>query len=182
MPGIVALRRQYTDLPEDVKSYLPKLRSLLEQSDLELALAYLFMKIEQGRYRAIKCFLIRILKCKAQIIDGILENKQLTRKSFRKTIFELTADGFSEASFTRLDQAEAVRDAQIHGRPPSSENLRKAICDAMAFIQIFGDDVRRETSKNPFGNLQGLSSRIKVLSGKQSEWIVRGVLAAGEKK
>ncbi|MGB3409016.1 MAG: hypothetical protein WBA67_16160 [Jannaschia sp.] len=182
MPGIVVLRRQFGELPEEVRGHLSKLGPLLDSSELELALAYLFMKIEQGRYRTIKCFLIRRLKCQASIIDGILKNKQLTRKSFRKTVQELSAANFSEASFDRLDEAEKVRDAQIHGRPPSQESLRGAICDAMAFVRIFGEDVRNETNKNPFGNLQGLSSRIRTLTSIQSEWIIRGVLAAGEKK
>ena len=175
MSGIVALRNQFDEMPEEVRNHFGKLRPLLENSDLEIALAYIFMMVEQGRYRAIKCVLVRNLRCGGFLVDSSFKSFQFQRKTFREAFKVLLDIDVSREPFNVLENAEATRDKVFHGRRPKDAELREAISSALKFVHEFGEKIRKETGKNPFGDLRGLSSRIKMLPNDQARWIIDGV-------
>lgn len=176
MPTLPALRRQYSDLPSEVRSHLSSLEALLRDGHLSLALAYLFMKIEQGRYRSMKCIFVRQLKCQTAVVDELLMERAFSRKSFRTAIKSLIGVDLTKGDYQSLQRAEGVRDVIFHGRNTSADRMREAISECMAFVSAFGTKVNEETGKNPFGDLRGLTSRIRPVTRAQSIWIVRGVL------
>ena len=176
MPTIPAIRHQYRALPDDVQSHLGKLPDLLEGRDLDLILAYLFMMIEQGRYRSIKCVLIRTFKCKTSVVDDLLADRAFSRSSFRSCIKSIAGIDVSSGEMKVLSNAEEVRDTIMHGRKASDDRKRQAIFDCLTFIHHFGEKIRKKTTKNPFATLQGLAGNAKPLSEPQSRWIVRGIL------
>ncbi|MGS4983014.1 hypothetical protein SAMN05444149_102422 [Pseudosulfitobacter pseudonitzschiae] len=177
MPTIVAIRHQFTALPEEVKTHLSGLQPLLDAADLDLSLAYLFMVIEQGRYRSLKCILVRNLKCMTSVVDAELERRSFTRTSFRATIKSLIGIDLASADYRALENAETVRDTIFHGRSASDAKKREAIENSLKFIAKFGAKVKQKTGKNPFATLKGLTSRIRPVDRDQSIWIVRGVFA-----
>ena len=178
MPGptLPAIRRQFSDLPDEVRNHLRKLEPLLENGELDLSLAYLFMAIEQGRYRTMKCVLIRNLRCKTSCVDELLKERSFTRKSFREAVKATVGIDIYRGMYKPLGEAELIRDTIMHGRVADSRIKRQAIHDCLLFIERFGAKISSKTGKNPFGNLQGLTSRIKPLTNDQSIWIIRGVL------
>lgn len=182
MPSIVAIRKQFDALPDEVKSHFGKLRELLENAHLEIALAYIFLLLEQGRYRALKCILVRELHCSAKLVDAMYKDYEFQRKTFQKTIKDLVNIDLQSPPFVGLEASEVVRDKLFHGRRPKDEELRDAISRALEFVANFGAAIQNKTGKNPFGDLRGLSSRMKMLSGDQARWIIKGVKTAGEAK
>ena len=180
MPGIVALRRQFDALPDEVQNHFSKLRELLENAHLEIALAYIFMLLEQGRYRAVKCILVRNLRCPSNLIDDMYKDYEFQRRTFLKTINDLVNVDLKNAPYNLLEQAEAVRDKTFHGRKPSDDVLRQAISNALTFVVNFGSVIQTKTGKNPFGDLRGLASRLKMITNDQAKWIIKGVKMSGE--
>ena len=177
MPTIVAIRHKFAALPEEVQSYLRELQPLLDAADLDLSLAYLFMVIEQGRYRSMKCILVRNLKCMTSVVDEELKSRAFSRKSFRSSIKSLIGVDLSSGAFKALERAENIRDTIFHGRSASDSRKREAIFDCIRFIEAFGEKVKAKTGKNPFATLQGLTSRIRPLTKAQSIWIIKGVFS-----
>lgn len=177
MPTIVAIRHQFAALPAEVQTYLRELQPLLDAADLDLSLAYLFMVIEQGRYRSMKCILVRNLKCMTSVVDDELKARAFSRKSFRSSIKSLIGVDISKSDYKALERAEGIRDTIFHGRSASDADKRNAISDCLKFIDVFGEKVKTKTGKNPFATLQGLTSRIKPVDRTQSIWILKGVLA-----
>ncbi len=182
MVGIVALRRQFSELPGEVRNHFRKLQPLLDNSDLDIALAYVFMLIEQGRYRAIKCVLVRKLRCSGTLVDNMFRDYQFQRKTFRTAFVQLVGIDIGRDPYNVLKQAESVRDKVFHGRMPQDADLRQALASALTFVGLFGERIRDETGKNPFGDLRGLSSRMKMLPNNQARWIIDGVKLKAEQK
>ncbi|MEL6619284.1 MAG: hypothetical protein AAFP16_10440 [Pseudomonadota bacterium] len=170
------LRKQYDNLPEAVRTYLGHLDGLLDGSDrYEIALAYIFMKLEEGHHRALKCGLVRLHKCNSAKVDEALQEQHFVRKSF-KTIFKnVIGKPIQKAAADKLVSAEAVRDKQIHGKTVTSSDLRQAISDALFYIEAMGNQIDQRTGKNPFGDLRGLAGKTKLLDATTSYWILRGV-------
>jgi len=177
MPTIVAIRHQFAALPNEVQTYLSELKPLLDAADLDMSLAYLFMVIEQGRYRSMKCILVRNLKCMTSAVDEELQKRAFSRKSFRLSIKSLIGVDVSKGKFSSLTEAEKIRDTIFHGRKASDEDKRNAISNCLTFIKVFGNKVKEKTGKNPFATLRGLTSRIKPLNRSQTSWILKGVMA-----
>jgi hypothetical protein len=107
---------------------------------------------------------------------------EFQRKTFQKTIKDLVNIDLQSPPFVGLEASEVVRDKLFHGRRPKDEELRDAISRALEFVANFGAAIQNKTGKNPFGDLRGLSSRMKILSGDQARWIIKGVKTAGEAK
>ena len=77
------LKSQFDLLPDETKSYLAKLEPLLQDgTSFEIALAYCFMKLEEGHHRALKCGLIRIHECDSATTDEILDKQHFTNEVF----------------------------------------------------------------------------------------------------
>ena len=182
MPGIVALRKQYGELPEEVRNYFWKLESLLEDAELEIALAYLFMRLEQGRYRTVKCVLVRMMRCPAKLVDDSFKDFTFQRPTFRRLVKELIDVDIEQPPYSSLSSAEVVRDKLIHGRATTSEQLREALASGFSFVKAFGEVMKNKTGKNPFGNLKGLSSKTKMHPESQARWIIKGVKASADPK
>jgi hypothetical protein len=180
--GIVALRRQLASLPDEVKNHFWKLEALLDDNHLEIALAYIFMLLEQGRYRTIKTILVRKLRCPAVLVDSMYRAHRFKRETFAKSVNDLIQVDLNAGQFASLSRAEEVRDSIFHGRRPADEQLRVAISNALQFVSDFGEAVRLETGKNPFGDLRGLTSRLQMLNNTQASWIIKGVKLSSEVK
>ena len=110
------------------------------------------------------------------------KDHEFQRKTFQKTILDLINLDLKEAPFNILDAAEKVRDSTFHGRRPSDETLRTAISNALKYVDSFGEAIREKVEKNPFGDLRGLTSRLKMLSKEQARWIIKGVKMSSEAK
>ena len=78
------LKSQYDDLDEDVRNFLSKLGPLLDDGkNYEIALAYCFMKLEEGHHRALKCGLVRIHECASTTVDHELQKQHFTAEKYR---------------------------------------------------------------------------------------------------
>lgn len=171
-----SLKTQYEALPDQVRQYLYHLADLLNYSDrFEITLAYIFMKLEEGHHRALKCGLVRIHKCHSGKADEALEKQHSTRKHFHTVCKNVLGKEIPTGTKKHLEDAENIRDRQIHGKTVSSAQLRQGISDALTYIEHFGQFVEGRTGKNPYGDLRGLASRTQLLDETTSFWVCRGV-------
>lgn len=180
----LGLQKQFEELPAETKGYLRKLESLLDGANkYDIALAYVFMKLEEGHHRALKCGLVRLHKCRSSKADEALQKQHFTRPYFRTVFNNVIGKKVPKAALEALARAEATRDKQIHGKAVSGSELRDGISDAIEYISAIGEFVEKRTGKNPFGDLRGLAGRTKLLDATTSYWVLKGVgLYTDEKK
>lgn len=178
------LQKQFQELPTETKSYLGKLETLLEGADkYDIALAYVFMKLEEGHHRALKCGLVRLHKCSSSKVDEALQKQHFTRPYFRTVFNNVIGKKIPRTALNALNSAEAIRDKQIHGKTVGGADLRQGISDAITYVSDLGEFVEKRTGKNPFGDLRGLAGRAKLLDATTSYWVLKGVgLYTEEKK
>ena len=170
------LLKQLADLPPETRTYLSKLERLLNGSkDYDIALAYLFMKIEEANHRALKCGLVRLLKCDSAKSDEALAQQHFTRNYFKEVFNNVIGKPVPKAASDALMRAENVRDQQIHGKKVPDALLRDAISDGLSYVQKLGEFVHKRTGKNPCGDLRGLKGRATLLDTTASYWILKGI-------
>lgn len=170
------LVKQFQALPEGTKAYLKGLDPLIsEPATYPVALAFSFMKLEEGNHRALKCGLIRIHKCNSRKVDEALLKQHFTRPYFRTVFKNVFGKEVKDEVLVPVQAAEKVRDKLIHGKRPSESDLRSGIANALDYIDGLGSFVESETNKNPFGDLRGLAGKSPLLDSVPSFWLLKGL-------
>ena len=156
----IGLQRQFLALPAPTKTYLKGLETLLSASEtFAVALAFVFMKLEEGNHRALKCGLIRIHKCNSAKVDDALEKQHFTRAYFRGVFKNVFGEDIEKSLLDWVQVSEKVRDKLIHGKGAPVPDLRGGISNALKYIDGLGTYVETKTKKNPFGDLRGLAGK-----------------------
>ncbi|WP_300058647.1 hypothetical protein [uncultured Roseobacter sp.] len=170
------LKKQYDDFPEATRNYLRKLDMLLaDGKNLDAALAYIFMKLEEGHHKALKCGLVRIHDCNSAKVDEALRKQRFTRAYFRTVYKNVFGEAIPSEITGIISIAEKTRDGLIHGKDVKELELRKAISLALSYVFEVGQLVEKKTGKNPYGDLRGLAGRKAPLKKTTSYWVMKGI-------
>jgi hypothetical protein len=170
-----SLKSVYDTLDSDVKSYLSKLEPLLSDGEnYEIALAYCFLKLEEGHHRALKCGLVRIHKCASSKVDSELEKQHFTADKYAAVFKNVFSKAIPQQVKEYLSKAQAIRNKLIHGKTTTNPKRREAIYYALVYMNQLGGFVRDETGKNPYGDLRGLAGKTKMLPPSSTIWMLKG--------
>lgn len=170
------LRLRYDALSDPVRGFLSKIAPLLDSSsNYDIALAYCFMKIEEGHHRALYGGLIKKCKCDKKYANEVVSKEHMTREHFKnlfKNVFGKAVDAQAEKHHIA---ASKIRDGLIHGKTMSQAQLRSALSESLTYIQIVNDQVKGIASFEPYGRMQGVLSKSEVVDRATSVWIARGI-------
>ncbi len=164
-------------LPKKTRDYYEHFPSLLKDSLLDVLIAYLFMGIERGHYRALHCGLTVKHKADAAVTDAILMKQHITRGSFEKFFKAVFEENIEPGTLRKLREAEEIRNKVIHGRKPTDAEKKRAIIDALEYVQGFAKQIEKNHNLlNPFGPLTGVGGRKKTrLPKTTTRWVLKGM-------
>ncbi len=148
---------------------------LADGRQFHIALAYAFMKIEEGHHRALKCGLIRLHACASSKVDDALAKQHFTRTYFKTVFNNVLGKPIPKDALGLLENAESVRDRLIHGKGVPYKELRTGLSSALDYIAKLGGFVEGRTGKNPFGDLRGLAGKKQLLEPTTSYWVMKGI-------
>ncbi|KKZ52884.1 hypothetical protein AAX17_08655 [Haemophilus haemolyticus] len=74
---------EYQSLPEDIQKYFEYLPELIK-GDYEIAIAYLFFKIEQGQNRLLYGGAVKLFAADIEVARNIVNYHHLTRDGFKQ--------------------------------------------------------------------------------------------------
>lgn len=170
------LRRFYESLDADVKDYVSKLDPLLaDGQNYEIALAYCFLKLDEGHHRALKCGLVRLHDCAPGKVDSFLEKLHFTIDTYSDVFTSVFGKPIPPAAKAHLVKAQVIRNRLTHGQKTTDQDRCEAIYFALAHMSELGEFVRLTTGKNPYGDLRGLAGRRKILSAPAMASVLNGV-------
>ncbi|MCC5969315.1 MAG: hypothetical protein JJU15_05160 [Pararhodobacter sp.] len=169
------LKDIYDGMDQDVRVYLSKLEPLLANgNNYEIALAYCFMKLEEGHHRALKCGLVRIHECDSKKVDTELEKQHFTSEKYATIFKNVFSSGIPIQAKDHLSKAQDIRNKIIHGKNTTNPKRREAIYHSIEYMKLLGAFVKEKTQKNPYGDLRGLKGRKALLPAKSTIWMLKG--------
>lgn len=172
----IGLKKKFEELPDQVKVYLSGIETLLDNpKTFGVALAFSFMKVEEGQHRALKCGLIRVHKCNSTKVDDALGKQHFTRGYFKSIFKNVFGEEVNKAALDLVESAEKVRDKLIHGKGADQASLRDAISHTFGYMSALGKQVEIKTGKNPFGDLRGLAGKTTLMDAVPSFWLLKGL-------
>ena len=170
------LIQKFDDAPAQVRKYFSSLPYLLlENFPLDVALAYVFSRVELAHNMALYCCVMKIHKAEREIANSAIDANHMTRKDFLE-MFKIVFDrDLPTTTSNLLKNAERVRDRVMHGKQTSDPEKREAIVKVVQYAAKFNETVYEAAQFRPFGNLRGFRGRGKSLSKTTTRWVLKGM-------
>ena len=176
---IPANRRQveqhFNNAPAEVREYFSDLPGLLEHFPLDVALAYVFSRVELAHNMALYCGVVKIHKANKDVAEAAIDATHITREDFVEMIRTVFNRDLPTATRSLLKEAEEVRDRVMHGKRTLDREKRKAIAKVIDYAAKFNETVYAGAGFRPFGNLRGFHGRGESLSKATSRWVLKGM-------
>jgi hypothetical protein len=176
---IPANRRQieqhFSNAPREVRDYFGELPGLLENFPLDVALAYVFSRVELAHNMALYCGVMKIHKADKNIAKAAIDATHITRDGFVEMFATVFNRGLPTATRNLLKEAEEVRDRVMHGKTTLERDKRKAIAKVIDYACKFNESVYALAGFRPFANLRGFRGRGASLPNATTRWVLKGM-------
>ena len=161
--------------PGRVSGYFPHLPGLLKDYPLDVSISYLFGRVELAQNNSLYCGMVKLHRVDMELARKAVDLHPIFRADFRQFYEAIFGKKPKATTFEKLEEAEAIRDRIVHGKPASARDKRKAIVDIIEFAERFNDDVNAIAGFQPFGDLRGFKGRGQPLNKSTSRWILKGI-------
>lgn len=173
--NVVSVKKLFTSAPDEIQNYFENLPGLLDSFPLDVALAYLFARVELAHNMAIYCGVVKIYRADASLARTAVEYHHMTREGFRDLFAAIYGTKLNSKAQKYIEEAEKIRDKVMHGKTVSEQEKRTAICRVIHYAAKMNDQTFEISGLRLFGRLQGFKGRLRTLDKSTSRWILKGV-------
>ena len=172
------LRRLFDRLSDDVQAFFDEFRALIDSEfSLEVVLAYVFLRLEQGQHMALYCGARKLHKTDGELTWRAIDSQHMVREAFHKYFEAIYGAPLATEVREIIGPAEKIRDRVMHGKGIDAAELREAISRTLQYadqINLFLDS--RNVGFRPFcGDLRGFVGRLESIDKSTSRWVLKGM-------
>ena len=165
----------YYSAEPNVQTFFEHLPSLIEAYPLEVALSYVFLRLELAQNLAIYCGIVKQHRADADLAWAAVNNQHMTREGFQEMFKVVFGKAVPRGSSARLKAAEGVRDKVVHGKAVTDADKRNAIANVLDYAAAFSARVNEIARFDPVGSLRGFKGRRSALDKATTRWILKGM-------
>lgn len=167
--------KTYNALPDEVRLYFTHFPALAENYPWDVAIAYMYSKVEQAQNQTIYCGVVKCHRVNAELARKAIDTQHMTRKGFQELCKATFKKEFSAQVAAQLDHADKTRDLILHGKTVPEADKRRAVYDILNYADKFNNEVHTAAGFKPFGSLQGFKGRAQALDKATSRWVLKGM-------
>ena len=168
--------RRFEESPEEIREYFPDFPRLVAGFNWDVAVGYVFSRIEYAKRMTIYCGLVKIWQAEKDMAWKFVTNEYLSRRRFLTLFDAVFGTAIPKEIIQKLKGAEAVRDQLMHGKAWEQAEVRRALALVLDFALEFNGFVEgSEGAFRPFGKLQGFKGAGKALSVRLTEIVLLGI-------
>jgi hypothetical protein len=169
------LRNFFDTSPAEVKAYFEHLVPLLDAFPLDVALAYVFARVELAHNMALYCGLAKLHRADSSLAYRAVQQEHLTREGFKLKYCVVYGEAIPDAVAALIVQAEGVRDKVMHGKGATDDQMRNAIAHVLEYARGLNDCTTKLGGPKPFGDLRGFKGAGQGLEKKTTRWVLKGM-------
>lgn len=173
---------RFDRLPDDIRSWIEIVPELVESYIWEVAIAFVFTRIEAIHHETLYRGLVKRHRTHASLTRDLLDRDHMTRRRFRelfKTVFDVP---IPHALDEHLSDAEAIRNRVVHGKSLTGAQARGCLMSAFEFLEGLNDFVYVTAGFRPCADGRGFKGRVESLNKETSRWVLRGMGIPGSEK
>jgi hypothetical protein len=169
------LKAKVQNSPAAVRTYFSELPELLDSSSLDVALAYVFARVELAHNMSLYCGVVKLHSVNSEVARSVIESFHLTRDGFLEKAEVVLGRAIPKDVISLLRDAEKTRDKVMHGKKTLDSEKRQALAKAIEYATGFNAFVSAVGNFEPFGDLRGFHGRGTSLPKATSRWVLRGM-------
>ena len=158
-----------------LKDYFCHLPDLIKDYPCDVAISYLFARVELAHNMTIYCSVVKLHRVNSELAKVAVNNQHMTRDGFRELFKSITGKTIKADTLKFIQEAEGIRDQILHGKTVSEDQKRKAVCDIINYAVKFNAEVNSICGFKPFGSLKGYKGRAESLDKSTSRWVLKGI-------
>lgn len=167
---------RYNRAPDEVRLYFSDIPELIERYNWEVALAFLFARVEKALNRMLYCGAVKMHKAHATVASRAVDQHHMTRKEFRRLFKNVFGAEIPAELVAVLKDAEKVRDKVMHGKEASEAAKRKAIVRVIEYAEGMNALVFELAGFKLFTNdLRRYAGARRALDESTTFWLMRGL-------
>lgn len=170
-----AVVKDFETAPRETQEYFKHLPKLAKEFPWDVALSYLFARVELAHNMAIYCGVVKLHRANADLARRAVEKQYMKRAEFKKLFKTIFGKEIKEAIWQKFERAASIRDKVMHGKPVAAADKRKAVVDIISYAQQFNKFVSNAAGFKPFGSLRGFKGRGKRLDKSTTRWLLKGM-------
>lgn len=161
---------------DEVQEHFEHLESLINNYPLNVALGYVFSRLELGQNMALYCGAVKLHRANSEIARNAINTHHMTRDGFMelyKTIYDVN---LPEQAREDLKTAEKTRDTVMHGGEATDKRLRNAIGLVLEYAEVVNKRLNNKYQIKPFsGSLRGFAGRSVKLDKRTTRFMLKGM-------
>lgn len=173
------LRNLYNDRPAEVQKFFADFPALVDSSfPLDILLAYVFFRMEQGQHLSLYCGARKLHKTDSELTWKALDLHHLTRDGFKELFHTIYGFKIDKTTLDCIEKAENFRDKMMHGKMVQEKDEREAISRVLHYAERMNNLIssKQKAGFKPFsGNLKGFVGRLESLDQATTRWILKGM-------
>jgi len=171
-PGLLAC---FNGLPPDVRRYFEHLPALIESLPLDVALSYVFARVELAHNMALYCGITKLHRASSEMAYHAVQKHHMTRAEFRAKYAVIYGNEITDVVANLLTHAEGVRDHVMHGKSATDDQKRNAIANVLRYAVGFNECTVALHGPKPFGDLRGYKGAAQALDKSTTRWMLKGM-------
>lgn len=172
--GLITLYRRCS--PEVQRHYEHVPFFFEDDYPMEVAIGYVFHRLELGQRMALYCGLVNIHRADPPTAKNAIDKQHMNRKGFGelyKVVFDVEVPASAKQD---IKDAEDTRDAVMHGGTVSDAKLRNAIGRVLEYTDALNNQLEKKWSMAPFrGDWRGFSWRKNKLDPRTTRYMLKGM-------
>lgn len=170
-----AVLAAHSAAPPQVSAYFETLPWLISNRDWEVALAYMFIRLERAQNMTLYCGAVKVHRANCTVARNIINVHHLTRDGFLQLFENVIGKPVPEPLIAQIRDAETIRDRVVHGKQVSAANMRNAIVDILEYAADLNVFVSTQAGFMPFSDLRGFKGRAASLDPRTTRWLLKGL-------
>lgn len=167
---------RYKDCSDEVQAYFADIPSLIEEYDWEVALGFMFTRVEKAHNVMLYCGAVKHHQANTEVARNFVDQHHITRKEFRRLFKNVFGKSIKAPLRNMLEEAETVRDKIVHGKSASPADKRKATVRILEYAEGMNSFVNDVAGFKPFTtDLRGFKGRKAALDKSTTSWLMRGL-------
>lgn len=170
-----AVLAAHSNAPSQVQVYFDTLPWLVTNRDWEVALAYMFIRLERAHNMTLYCGAVKVHRANCTLARSVVDVHHLTRDGFLDLFENVIGKPIPDSLVKKIRDAEKTRDRVVHGKRVLVADIRNAIVDILEYAADLNVFVRAEAGFMPFSDLRGFKGRAASLDGRTTRWLMKGL-------
>jgi len=174
-PSYKAVLAAHAAAPPSVQAYFDSLPWLVRNHDWEVALAYMFIRLERAHNMTLYCGAVKVHRANCTVARNVINVHHLTRDGFLQLFENVIGKPIPDPLVDKIRDAETTRDRVVHGKQVSVAEIRNAVVDILEYAVDLNAFVSAEAGFMPFNDLRGFKGRAASLDARTTRWLLKGL-------